>query len=134
MSHSQGATSQQYQLFEDGSLAASVRSSFSRSFPGFNFAEVPINMSESTELRTTPIVVLFGPAGDPLPSDIARDVLSNSSRESGLGQFVADVVIPDIISSNGVIHVIDHLLVLPMNLSTTLFQANKSAASLPCMR
>ena len=126
----QNGASQRYQVDEDGSLASTVRAAFSRYLPGLNFAEVPINMSESTVERTTPIVILFGPAGDPISPDVARSVLANTSRDEGDGRYIADVVVPDIVSSNGVLHVIDHLLILPCNLSQTLYKANKSDPTL----
>ena len=113
---------------EDVSVTSSVRAALGRLLPGISLAEVPINMSESTEPRITPIAILFGVAADPLSPDVAQAVLSNSSaREYGAARCIADVVVPDIISSNGVLHVIDRMLLLPMNLSFVLFKANKTA-------
>ena len=112
-------------------MASSVRASFLRLLDPLSLSEVFINRSMSTQPRPTPIVILFGPAGDPLSHDTAQSVMTNSSRDSGEGRYIADVVVPDLLSSNGVLHIIDKLLILPMNITQVLFKANKYTTHTP---
>jgi uncharacterized surface protein with fasciclin (FAS1) repeats len=79
--------------------------------------------SDPLQERITPLKILFGAAYDPIPKDTVERLQNNASFTPGLvDNYIASVIIPDIKSANGYLHVIDRVLVLPLN-STSLMRA-----------